>query len=335
MAIDNLSSIKPNHYPWQAQTWSRVNAALTRLPHGLLLHGVPGTGKVAFAKHLAYQLLCQAPTDAGACGSCKSCLLLAAGNHPDLVLVEPESAGKAIVVDQIRALTEFLYYRPHIAQRKVTVIAPAEAMNMNAGNSLLKILEEPPLGSLILLVSHNPSMLSATVRSRCTRISFNLPAPAQALAWLTQQTVTSEPDTLLKLAAGAPLNALLLDQDGFLQQREQLLLDMEQLAQRSVGVSSCAERWKKTGTLTCLEWLQSMVGDLIKHLMGSPIGNLRNADKIERLQALVKQLNLKKLYGFLDTINEARRALSGPIDEQLLLEDLLIRWHRLAVLRQS
>lgn len=317
-------------FPWHQSLWNRVTTSLNRLPHALLLQGVAGLGKNSFALRLTHFLLCSNPGSEGACGECKSCRLLAAGNHPDLTTVEPEEPGKAIGVDRIRALANFLYLRPHIASRKVTLISPADAMNINAANSLLKLLEEPPLGSVIILVSSNVSVLPATIRSRCTRLPFSLPPADQALSWLGDNADTKHAARLLVFAGGAPLKAQALEQGDFLDQREKLFQDLEALATSTAGLSDCAARWKKTGAMPCLEWLQILASDLIKLIIGVSIpGNLVNSDWGPRLQALANRLNLKGLYGFLDTLTEARRALSGPLEEQLLLEDILIRWHRL------
>jgi DNA polymerase III subunit delta' len=316
----------PIKFPWHAPVWNRVTTSLDRLPHALILQGAAGLGKNSFALRLGYQLLCSNTTKDGACGKCKSCRLLLAGNHPDLTMIEPEEPGKAIGVDRVRALADFLYLRPHIANHKVTIITPAEAMNINAANSLLKLLEEPPLGSIILLVSNNVSALPATVRSRCTRLAFSPPSTEQALSWLDDKAATK----LLAFAGGAPLRAQALKQGNFLGQREKLFQDLEAMAATTQGLSGCAVRWKKAGTISSLEWLQTLVSDLVKLLLtASAPENLRNSDWAPRLQALANRLNLRGLYGFLDTVTEARRALSGPLEEQLLLEDILIRWHRL------
>lgn len=305
-------------------------AAPQRLPHALLLAGPAGLGKNTFGLHLAQGLLCAQPAPSGACGDCHGCRLYRAGSHPDLALIGPLEDGKAILVDQIRALGEFLHLTPHIAARKVVVLTPAEAMNLNAANALLKLLEEPPAGSYLILIATRLSRLPATLRSRCTRVEFHRPSQDQGLAWLhTQWPNPGEAELLLELAQGAPLRALELAKSDYLQQRLQLMDDIQALSTGKTDPLACAARWKTLGAGSCLTWLEGWIGSLIKLSM-APGGETRvDATAKERLQALQKQLNLKHLFQFLERVVESKNLLSGPLDELLLLEDLLIRWTRL------
>src|SRR5690606_31515541 len=154
------------------------------LPHALMLRGPAGTGKAHFALALAQMLLCEKPLAQVACGRCKTCHLIKAGSHPDLLLVEPEEAGKAIKVDQVRHLVEFASRKAQFSGYRVVVICPAEAMNPNASNALLKSLEEPGEKTLLALVSHQVSGVLPTIRSRCQVVEFPVPPRAPALTWL-------------------------------------------------------------------------------------------------------------------------------------------------------
>jgi len=323
---------QPESYFWHTETWSRLTRELNKLAHALLLDGLPGLGKAAFAARLAQTLLCAHPgAQAEACGRCKSCQLFMAGNHPDLLRIEPAEEGKAIVVDQVRALVDFLALRPHTAERKVVVISPAEAMNLNAANSLLKSLEEPPLGSIILLVSNQAGRLPATVRSRCSRITFSPPGRAQAMAWLVSRVGTDgEAELLLDLAGGTPLRALALAQTNYLTERAQLLQDVEALHSHRDDPITCAARWGKLGADRSLAWLHGFVCDLIKvGMTDSRTVTLANPDVVASLDKLNKYININKLYYFLDAVTEARKLVSTPLDKILLLEDVLIQWSRL------
>lgn len=320
----------PTLYPWTQMPVASLGSDPERVGHALLLHGPAGLGKLDLALYLARQLLCQAPVlDGGACGHCRSCHLFSVGNHPDFHAIAPAEAGKAILVDQIRALADFLHLRPHLAARRLVVIAPADAMNINAANSLLKMLEEPPPDSHLLLVSDRPGRLPATVRSRCTQIPVRPPAAAGGRAWLAASGI--EPETasvLLDLAGGAPLRALALAQADFLPDRRALLDDLEGLSRAAADPVSCAGRWKAFGAVAALAWLQGLVADLIRARQ-APNAGAANRDVAARLQDLQKQLNLKQLYRFFDIVTESRNLLGGPLDELLLLEDVLIRWARL------
>ncbi|MEJ2174273.1 MAG: DNA polymerase III subunit delta' [bacterium] len=187
--------------------WESLRHRAERLPHAVLIQGPEGVGKLALAERLAGRLLCESPTElSDACGRCEGCRWVGAGTHPDLRRLEPdalaENVGSSeeseretrggrrakpsieIRVDQIRELSNFLYLGSHRGRRRVAIVHPAEAMNDNAANALLKGLEEPPAGAMFLLVSHHPARLLPTIRSRCVVVSVARPEESAALAWL-------------------------------------------------------------------------------------------------------------------------------------------------------
>lgn len=318
-------------HPWNHAQAQRLMAEMNRLPHALLLAGPTGLGKNAFAWYLTRRLLCTQPTpEAEPCGTCHSCRLYQAGTHPDVIQIAPEEQGKAILIDQIRALAGFLQLKPHSAPSKVAVISPAEAMNLNAANALLKMLEEPPAGSYLILVGAQPQRLPATIRSRCTRLDFPRPERQTALSWLHAQGETSpDAELFLDLADGAPLRALELKRTDYLTQRRQLMDDITSLAGPQADPLACAARWKTLGTARSLAWLEAWVADMIRQGMAPGSPSRFNPDAKERLQAPQKQLDLIQLFDFLEKTAESRNLLGGPLDELLLLEDILIRATRL------
>lgn len=323
-----VHTLAPARYPWHADLWAKIRGAHARLPHALLLHGLPGLGKQAFAVRLARSLLCLSPDGEGdACGRCKSCMLLEAGTHPDIAMVTTIADSKVIGVDQIRDLTHFMSLKPHTASRKVAVVWPAHTMNVNAANSLLKILEEPPAGSFMLLVTDQIGRLPATVRSRCARISFRPPTREMAMHWLRDDGDTSA-DTagLLAATGGAPLAARQLAKSRWVSHRESLLTDLEGLAARRDTPCACAGRWKSSGAEPAVDTLYGLTADLVR--LGTAGGGaaVSAPDLRERLQRLVNHIDLRHLYDFLDATSEARNLLRTQLDSLLLVEDLLIRW---------
>lgn len=326
-------------FPWHQAVWQQLvkteKTALDQLSHALLLHGHRGLGKTGFVMRLAHSLLCESPgTDNQACGQCKSCLLLKAGNHPDLACIRPTEEGKAITVDQIRELVDFLYLKPHIARRKVIVIQPAENMNIHAANSLLKMLEEPPLGNVLLLVSNQAGKLPVTIRSRCQSLAFTAPDSRTASGWLHAQGAdVVQAEQALGYASGSPLLALELLQSGFLEQSLDWLRDLATLFSTNKGdASEIAAKWKKAGSSSVLLWLQSLVQELIRRANRLDPVLVVSDDRADQwLQDAIKQLNLSELFSFLDEISETRLLLDAPLDEQLLLESLLIRWRAMSM----
>jgi DNA polymerase-3 subunit delta' len=300
-------------YPWHADTWARLTRDLARLPHALLLHGSPGLGKRAFTWRLAQSLLCATPSaDAQACNVCVNCRRFAAGTHPDLVSVAPGEESVLILIDQIRAVRDFAALKPHTAARKVMIVEPAEAMNLNAANALLKLLEEPPMGSVLLLITARFARLPATIRSRCVAVAFRAPDKRATAAWLRERGV-ADPGTLLELAAAAPLTALALEGSSAREDRVQLSKDIEALRRGADDALRCATRWKGYGVERALSWFQSHVAAMIRREMADgKIG-----------------LQVRGLFRYFDVLSEAKSLAQGPLDEVLLLEDLLIRWVRI------
>jgi DNA polymerase-3 subunit delta' len=196
--------------PWQSETWERLRPLIDAqtLPHALLAAGPEAIGKQHFMRSLAASLLCDQPSAGLACGSCRACELLQAGSHPDFLVVETEDNSRVIKIDQVRLLINFASKTPGIAARKIILLGPAEAMNNNAANALLKCLEEPSASTQILLYSHQPSALPATVRSRCQSLAMSPPAQAIAIEWLNQITGSAELSAqLLTVSNGRPLAA--------------------------------------------------------------------------------------------------------------------------------
>lgn len=344
-------------YPWTTALSRALARDRAQLPHGLLLAGPRGLGKNGFACWLAEWLLCAAPADDHrACGRCQGCQLLAAGSHPDLHVVQPESVYKStpgllaryalryppedkgkdskdstvIRIDQVRALIAASHTRPQIAGSKVLILSPADTLNTNAANSLLKLLEEPPPDSHLVLVADRPARLPATIRSRCARVEFRLPGADAATGWLQSQGLAdADAGRLLALAGGAPLAARQLAESGFLAQRETLIADLEGLVAGRGDPLTCAGRWREIGVERCLHWLQGWLGDLVRVATPGNPGPLHNPDVAARLQALEKRLDSKALFLFSDAVGRARQLLGGGLDEQLIIEDTLIRWTEL------
>lgn len=297
-------------YPWHADLWVRLTADPARLSHALLLHGPSGLGKRAFAWRLAHSLLCLAPGKGlEACTTCTSCRRFLAGTHPDLMSIELAEDTSAIAIDQVRAVRDFVVLRPHTATRKLVIIDPADRMSTNAANALLKILEEPPEGSMLLLVTSQLARLPATIRSRCALVAFRVPEERLALGWLSEQGA-SDPSALLRFAAGAPLHAVAAGASSDIKDRSAVIADLEMLRKGAGDPLACASRWKNYGAERCLTWFQMYLADLLRQDL--------TEDKLS--------MKHKELFDYFDLLSNTRALADGPLDETLLLEDLLIRW---------
>jgi DNA polymerase-3 subunit delta' len=315
--------------PWLVQPFERLGAAAAqgRFPHALLISGQPGLGKTAFADELARFLICETPVKGThACGKCTGCTLFEAGNHPDFHSLSPEEDSRVIKVDQIRALSESLSMSRHGSGFKVAILDPADAMNINAANSLLKTLEEPTDNTVLVLVSARPGRLPATVRSRCQQVRIPVPERGQAVAWLTKQVDTEQADIYLSLANGAPLLALQLAQGNAREERArhfQALVGIFQGRQDPVAV---AASWSKDEDQKGLHWLREWLMDLLRIRLGGRAGEIHGIDLAEGLQALARQMDCKVMFGQLDCVNRALQLAGTGINRQLMTEDILLAW---------
>ncbi len=325
-------------YPWQKNDWARLQELRKRPTHGLLFKGTKGIGKLDLAMNFAQSLLCQHPDESDfACGKCPSCHWFEQGSHPDFRLLQPKTLSlegeetetgkkpsKQISVDQIRGLADFFGMSAHQGGRRVIVIHPAEAMNTNAANALLKNLEEPPQGLLFILVSHKPQQLLPTILSRC--LSFALPAPdtASATRWLTEQGVKN-PAEALAVSGFAPLQAVQLDEQLGSEERDKLLRAVRQPAE--LDVFALAEALQKTEQVLVVQWLQQWCYDLISMKQA---GKLRyhpgEEAAIKKLVGPIAPLNLARLQKHLQT---AQREAQHTLNPKLFFESLLLAYRQL------
>ncbi|MDF2867664.1 MAG: hypothetical protein K0S11_1134 [Gammaproteobacteria bacterium] len=316
-------------YPWQDEQWQYLHGRVINnsLPHAILLAGQAGMGKRHFAMCFAKALLCITPTaNAEACQQCKSCLLFAANNHPDFSLIESEAAGKPIKIDQIRTLIQTLLATTQLAKYKLAIIHQAEAMNTAAANALLKTLEEPEGQSLIILTTHSPSLLSATIRSRCQLVNFLPALNDTARQWLAKQLPNQAAEEFLWLSEGAPLAALIL-QEGMVK-RNEILNHLLGLARQEFNPITLAASYQKTELTELLTGLMSLISDIIKLNLTQNSQYIFNKTYLSELQKLVKSTTLAKLYDYLDELIIVRQqGLAGVnFNQQLLLERILYQW---------
>ena len=330
-------------YPWQENDWARLQELCKRPPHGLLFKGNKGIGKLDLAIGFAKSLLCRQPDESGfACGQCPSCHWFEQGSHPDFRLLQPDvlsqdgeetddskpasgkKPSKQISVDQVRGLADFSGMSAHQGGRRVVVIYPAEAMNANAANALLKSLEEPPQGMLFILVSHKPQQLLPTILSRC--LSFALPAPdaESAERWLAEQGV-ERAAAALAASGFAPLQAAQLNEQLGSEERDKLLRAVRQPS--ALDVFALAEILQKTEQTLVVQWLQQWCYDLISMKLA---GRLRyhpgEEAVIRKLVEPIASLNLARLQKYLQT---AKREAQHTLNPKLFFESLLFSYRRL------
>lgn len=320
-------------FPWQMKAWQALQQAREqdRLAHAWLIQGPAGTGKQALVEALAASLLCQHPDREGhACGRCRGCQLHQAGNHPEYHRVEQQDSGN-IKIDSIRALCAGLELTRQEAGYRVAVIMPADAMNTHTANALLKTLEEPEPGNILLLASASPARLPATIRSRCQILTVSPPPREEAAQWLASVADERPRDVVemaLDFSGNAPLAALSLLEQAFDTRQEQLLSEWETLCMRGMDPVHLASEWaREPGAPLVIDWLTRICMALVRIRTGAGRGHLP-AELEARLRNVAEAVDLNQLFTYLDVLYYYR-SLAGSrsqINPTLMLEALLIPW---------
>ncbi|OUD13185.1 DNA polymerase III subunit delta' [Thioflexithrix psekupsensis] len=312
--------------PWLQPHWQTLMTAhqQKRLPHALLLGGQRGLGKTQLAEQLVYALLCQdVRPDGSVCGHCRGCHLLSAGHHPDFIRLNPLENSQNILIDQVRGLIQFCTLTSHYGGYQIALIEPAEAMNQNAANGLLKLLEEPPDNTLLILVSHRPMQLLATIRSRCQRFDLGRVNQTEINTWLQAQLEPEQDiDLLLKLTLNAPLAALVLAQGEDMKIRRAVFNDIDGLIQGKIDPVKTAQQWSQYNINYLLYWLITWLMDVIRFSSTAQKQWLVNHDQLSRIEFFSQQLDLKKSFELLELLGEHYRLFNSTanIKPQSLLE---------------
>jgi DNA polymerase-3 subunit delta' len=320
--------------PWLDEAGSQFIRQLQagRQPHAVLLSGPAGLGKLELARSMSAALLCLQPQtgsattlDDLACGRCRSCQYFAGGAHPDFRMVtfapkkNSEELSTVITVDQVRELIASMQLTNGLSPRKVALVHPAEAMNRNAANALLKTLEEPVGAVVLLLVSHDASRLSATIRSRCQAMHLRPPSRPEALQWLRDQkgAVAEDAELALLAAAGSPLHAAQLLHEGRVDAFRRIIQQLQLISRDGQAVGAAYDQLFQLDPSELWRWLSVASAERVRSLHGIGTG--------EGGAAASRQVQ-QQFAGLYRAANHNRRLVSTPVRKDLLLRDWLIQW---------
>jgi DNA polymerase-3 subunit delta' len=195
-----------------------------RIAHAYLFYGMEGIGKRTTADLFARALVCSGGDPP--CGNCPSCRKAAHGNHPDLITVRAE--GQFIKIAAVKELRNRMMFRPTEGAYRVFILPEADRMNAAAANALLKTLEEPTAGNILLLTTARPHALPMTILSRCQHLRFSpLPRQDVALFLREREGLSSELAMVLAASAGGSIGrALEMNREDPLARRDAILADL-------------------------------------------------------------------------------------------------------------
>jgi DNA polymerase-3 subunit delta' len=309
--------------PWLDKAAAQLQRAHAnqRMPHALLLHEAPGAGGELFATWAAQLLLCTGATPA--CGQCRSCQRVARNEHPDyrIIVPDPELKLGQITVDQVRDLGAGLALSSHEGAGTCVLIKPAHALNRFSANALLKTLEEPRPGVLLILLTSSPSLLPATLRSRCLRLRLPAPDRESALVWLQAQRPAGREawSAALDVLGVAPLEALGSDLEQLQGIRADVLAVLQDARQGRVDVVRTAAHWSKDDLGLRLRCIENCLTGWVLHAPGSRTGapELRAG---AQLQTGGLDINIRSALGLVAGVRELQRQLGTPLNKPLALE---------------
>lgn len=327
------------------------------LSHAQLITGPRGIGKNQMVESLVQSLLCERVSESEiiACGDCRSCIQHLAGTHPDCMVISPEpesrsafrqypgqesqdekngarkSARKNISVNQIREMSSWVASSSHYGGYKVVIISPADSMNENAANSLLKMLEEPPGSAIYFLISAESGRLLPTVISRCQLVECPVPLATVSQAWLFDHVGKHDNAFLaLELARGAPLLARQHLADETIEQWRDMVNALDGILAGRAQPMQVAEHWEEVDFERLLPLLLHWFHALIK--FSSHIQADFSAEETRLLlRNQTQKVHLKSLFRLLDQLQAMNQYKNVQLNRRMQWEGFLQEWHSAAI----
>lgn len=294
-----------------------------RFPHGLVFSGPEGVGKRTCALMLAKALNCRNAQPGDFCDVCTSCRRIDSGVHPDVRLIAVEEDATQIKIAQVRQLLTILALQPLEGKNKVFIIDPAELVNAEAANALLKGLEEPPENTFFILITVNVHEMLITVRSRCQVYHFS----PLTLDEIRQNGLTDE--LTIRWSQGSIGRARVLDIPRLKSERE-IIMDFletvlgakEEQFQDLLGVSAEIGRAKQEFE-SRLAILAVLVADILYITEGAP-QKVVNVDMQDRLQKLAAGVSVERLLRMAEFMGFIESSLKSNVNRQMLTDALAI-----------
>jgi DNA polymerase-3 subunit delta' len=318
------------------------------VPHALLFTGRQGSGKTTTARYFAAALNClknssseQNTVDRDLtgipCGDCRNCCQIMADSHPDMITIKPDKA--LVRINQIRELRVKMSMKAFSASQRVVIISDGQYMNSEASNALLKLLEEPPKGTVLIITAIERSDLLPTIVSRCRHIRFN-PIPTDDIeTYLTvyQGMEASQAAQAARIAQGSLGQALVQKANGYLEERNWLIrasgMDKPTKAhQRSIAaaLSFAAQlTGHKDRILELLEILKTWIRDL--SIFPFAPDQIVNQDLETIIETITPGIDLGQTLHWWQIVEKAQKDIAGNANLRLTLELMALELHTGAV----
>jgi DNA polymerase-3 subunit delta' len=310
------------------------------IPHALLFTGPDGVGRQTTAVRLAMAVNCAhypvrnqlyadtvpaGEIDDIPCGQCGPCGKILKGVHPDITVIHPD--GGVIKIAQIRELCNTLSMKPFEGRMRVAVLVDARAMNPSAGNALLKMLEEPPEQTLMVLIAGQAADLLPTIVSRCQHIRFT-PISRTVLsdALIHHQGVgANEAMAMASLAGGSFSRALTLKDPAWIARRDWVIAALSHLQNSPLHVVlALSEKLSKNrDTLSDLFDIMFCWFRDVLIVTRDPV-KVMNLDRLDRVREAAGRFRPADVMDCVDALQTARAHVEARTNVRLSMDHLLL-----------
>lgn len=338
--MKNMKKFKEILGQEKAIAFLRRTIANNRVASAYLFTGIKGVGKTTTAIAFALLLNCMDPADEDACMRCGSCKKIIDGNHPDLLMIEPDKEKKVIRINQIREIERQIAFSPALGSHRIIILDPSEKMTDEAANAFLKTLEEPPPRNIFILNVRDPGELLPTIVSRCQKVPFK-PLPTKVMVdWLIQdRNIDKERARVAaKLSEGSLGRAITLANDEVFMDRLHWLTMLNSVvngsldtlldvAQECLGLERRAANSKelKDGRIALILGIwKSWYRDLLLIKLGDKWDLILNSDLGSHLKKASALYTIDALTRSLAVISRAEHDLMGNKNLLFLLERSLL-----------
>ncbi|MDD3653187.1 MAG: DNA polymerase III subunit delta' [Desulfotomaculaceae bacterium] len=306
-----------------------INAVTNdRVAHAYLFTGPEGVGKATSALAFTRALLCSSSSGGDACGSCQGCRQLIHSNHPDFYRLGP--VGLSIKIEQIRELQRKIKFRSYKGGRQVFLIEQAETMTAEAANCLLKTLEEPPIGTVLILLSARPQALLPTIISRCQQLYFKHIPSRELSSYLSKlYNLHQEEARLLAVLSGGSMGKALACATGAFQEERAEAIRLA-AGLREAGITETMElageiARSKKNILNLIELLACWYRDILVWKETGEVDLLYNPDLVNEVKLEAEVFEIARLVEILGDIEKLKSRIRFNTNMRLALESIFLR----------